>query len=61
MLNFSDTLVEIMRKVIDVKEYETISTVDDTCFVDIPENEIKLENTEIPGNLKKKGGGCLCC
>ena len=25
----------------------------DTCFVDIPEDEIKLENTEIQGNFNK--------
>lgn len=42
-----------MKKEIDVKEYEITSTVEDTCFVDIPEHEIKLENTEIQDNLDK--------
>ena len=47
------SLVKIMKKEIDVKEYEITSTVEDTCFVDIREHEIKLENTEIQDNLDK--------
>ena len=41
-----------MKKELDVKESEITSTVvKDTCFVNIPEDEIKLKNTEIQGNL----------
>ena len=42
-----------MKKEMDVKESEITSTVEEPCFVDIPEDEIKLENTEIKGNLDK--------
>ena len=43
---------EVMKKELDVKESEITSTVvKDTCFVNIPEDEIKLKNTEIQGNL----------
>ena len=37
------------------KESEITSTVEDTCFVNIPEEEIKLENAEIQGKLIKRG------
>jgi len=47
----SDTMAEIMKKEVDVKESEIISTGEDTCFVNIPEDEIKLENTEKQGKL----------
>ena len=40
-------MAEIVRQEIYVKESE------EPCFVDIPEDEIKLENTEIKGNLDK--------
>ena len=40
-----------MKKEVDVKESEIISTVEETCFVNIPEDDIKLENTEIQGKL----------
>ena len=46
-------MTEIMKIEVDVKDSEITSTVEDTCFVDIPEDEIKLENTEIKGNLEK--------
>ena len=37
---------------LDVKYCSKIApTVENTCFVNIPEDEIKLENTEIPGKL----------
>ena len=37
---------------LDVKDCKINSTVlEDTCFVNIPEDEIKLENTEIQGKL----------
>ena len=42
-----------MKKEMDVKESEITSTVEKPCFVDIPEDEIKLENTEIKVNLDK--------
>ena len=38
---------------IDVKESEMTSTVEDTYFVNIPKDEIKLENTELQGNHYK--------
>ena len=43
---FSDRMAEIMKKEVYVKESEITSTVDDKCF-NIPEDDIKLENTEI--------------
>ena len=48
---FSDRMAEIMKKEVDVKESEIISTVEEICFVNIPEDEIKQENTEIQGKL----------
>ena len=47
----SYTMAEIMKKEVDVKESEITSTGEDTCFVNIPEDEVKLENTEIKGKL----------
>ena len=47
-------MAEIMKKEVDVKESEIISTsstVKETCFVIIPEDDIKLENTEIKVKL----------
>ena len=44
-------MAEIKKKEIDVKNSEITSTIEETCFVDITEDEIKLENTEIKGNL----------
>ena len=40
-----------MKKEVDVKESVITSTVEETCFVDIPEDDIKQENTEIQGKL----------
>jgi len=48
---FSDRMAEIMKKEVDVKESEITSTVEETCFVNIPEDEVKLENTKIKGNF----------
>ena len=45
----SYTMAEIMKKEVDVKESEITCTVEETCFVNIPEDEVKLENTEIKG------------
>ena len=42
-----------MKKEVDVKESEITSTVEETCFVNIPEDGIKLENTKIKGNFEK--------
>ena len=50
---FSDRMAEIIKQEVDVKESEITSTVEDTCFVNIPEDQIKLENTGIQGNLDK--------
>ena len=47
----SDTMAEIMKKEVDVKESEITCTVEETCFVNIPEDEVKLENTKIKGNF----------
>ena len=44
-------MAEIMKKEEDVKESEITCTVEETCFVNIPEDEVKLENTEIKGKL----------
>ena len=44
---------ENVKKELDVKESEITSTVEETCFVNISEDEIKPENTEIQGNLDK--------
>ena len=48
---FSDRMAEIIKKEVDVKEFEITSIVEETCFVDIPEDERKLENADIKGNL----------
>ena len=48
---FSDRMAKIMKKRIRFKESEIISTVEDKCFVYIPEDDIKLENSEIKGNF----------
>jgi len=47
---FSDRMAVIMKKEVDVKESEITSTVVDKCF-NISEDDIKLENREIKGNL----------
>ena len=41
---------ELMKEELDVKNCKITSTVEETCFVNIPEDEIKLENTGIQGN-----------
>ena len=46
-------MAEMIKKEVDVKESETTSTVEETCFVDIPQDIIKLENAETKGNLDK--------
>ena len=46
-------MAEIMKKEVDIKESEINSTVEEVFFVNIPEDELKLENTEIQGNLDK--------
>ena len=49
-----DRMAEIMKKELDVKDFEMTSTdtVEDTCFVNISKNEIKMENIEVQGKLK---------
>ena len=49
--HISDRMAEIMKKEVDVKDSDITSIVEDTCFVNIPEDQINLENTEIKGNL----------
>ena len=49
--HFSDKMAEIMKKEADVKKSEITLTVEDICFVKIPEDNIKLENTGIQGKL----------
>ena len=44
-------MAEMIKHELDVKNCKITSTVEDTCFVNIPEDKIKLENTEIQGNL----------
>ena len=48
-LYFSDRMEENIKKESDVKE----RIIEDTCFVDIPEDGIKLENVEIQGKPDK--------
>ena len=47
-------MTDIMKKELDVKDFEMTSTdtVEDTCFVNISKNEIKMENIEVQGKLK---------
>ena len=49
----SDNMAEIMKKELDVMDFEMTSTVEETCFVNIPEDEIKMENIEIYHQLLK--------
>ena len=41
-----------MKTEVDVKKSEITSTVEEICFVNIPEDDIKQENTEIQGKLR---------
>ena len=41
-----------MKKELDIKDFEMTSTVENTCFIDIPEDEIKMENIEVKGKIK---------
>ena len=55
-------MAEVLWKELDVKESEiTFTVVEDTCFVKIPEEEIKLENTEIQGKLNASTSCKLYC
>ena len=40
-----------MKNEVDVKESELTSPVEETCFVNISEDDIKLENSKIKGNF----------
>ena len=45
-------MAEMNKNELDVKYCSKIApTVENTCFVNIPEDEIKLENTEKQGKL----------
>ena len=46
-------MAKVIKIEVDVKDSQIISTVAETCFVDIPEDKVKLENTEIKGNFDK--------
>ena len=48
---FSDRMAEIVKKELNVKESEIISTVEEAYFVNILEEDIKLENAEKQGKL----------
>ena len=75
LMHLSDRMAEMIKEELDVKDCKITSTVvEDACFVNIPEDQIKLENTEIKGNLDKyifslwieahfvfKGGGGVDC
>ena len=45
-------MAEIIKIELDVKDFKMTSTVEETCFVNIPEDEIKMENIEVQGKLK---------
>ena len=50
-MHVSDRMAEMIKEELDVKYCKITSTVvEDACFVNIPEDEIKLENTGIQGN-----------
>ena len=44
-------MAEIVKKELNVKESEIISTVEEAYFVNILEDDIKLENAEKQGKL----------
>ena len=52
LIYISDRMAEIMKKELDVNGFEMTSTVEDTCFVNIPEDEIKMENKGVQGKFK---------
>ena len=45
-------MAEIMKREIDIKDFEMTPTVEDTCFANIPENKIKMENKGVQGHYK---------
>ena len=50
-MHVSDRMAEMIKEELDVKDCKITCTVkEDACFVNIPEDEIKLENTGIQGN-----------
>ena len=44
-------MAEMVKNESDVKDVETTSTVEETCFVEIQKDEIKLENTVVQGKF----------
>ena len=44
---------ELWKKDLYVRDFDRTSNAEDSCFVNIPEDKLKLENTEIQGNLDK--------
>ena len=51
-MHVSDRMAEMIKEELDVKDCKITSTViEDTYFVNIPEDEIKLENIKKKGNL----------
>ena len=51
-MHVSDKMAEMMKNELDVKDCKITSTaLEDTCFVNIPEDEIKLENSGLQGKL----------
>ena len=52
-MHVSDRMAEMIKEELDVKDCKIASiVVEDACFVNIPEDEIKLENTGIQGNCE---------
>ena len=45
-------MTEMVKSESDVKALETTSTLEETVFVEIQNDEIKLENVELQGKLE---------
>ena len=45
-------MTEMVKSESDVKALETTSTLEETFFVEIQNDEIKLENVELQGKLE---------
>lgn len=44
-------MAEMVQNELNVKDFETTSTLEETCFVEIQKDEIKLENTVVQGKF----------
>ena len=45
-------MAEMVQNELNVKDFETTSTLEETCFVEIQKDEIKLESIELKGKLE---------